>query len=61
MSDSIRVESLELTDKMGRRRDGGGPEESHEVNSGARKVESVSITGVSEVEVDANENTFSTN
>ena len=61
MFDSIRVDGMRLASGMGRRRGRGGSEESHKVNSGTGKKESTSINYVSEVEVEANGKTFSTN
>ena len=61
MSDSIGVDGMRLESGMGRRRGRGGSEKLHEVNGGAGKEESTSINYVSEVEVDANGKTFSTN
>ena len=46
---------------MGRWIGGGSARESHEINDEVGNAEFVSITNVSKVEVDANENTLTTN
>ena len=53
--------SLGEIDDMGRWIGGGSAGELHEVNDEEGNAEFVSITDVSEVERDANVNTFSTN